>query len=34
LLECDFATVAVAFPVSFVFASVFTFSGTAWGDGF
>jgi hypothetical protein len=34
LLDCHFATAAVTFPALLVFASVFTFSGTAWGDGF
>jgi hypothetical protein len=33
-LDCDFATAAVTLPASLVFASVFIFSCTAWGDGF
>jgi hypothetical protein len=33
-LDCGFATAAVVFPVSFAFASAFTFSSTAWGDVF
>jgi hypothetical protein len=33
-LDCDFVTATAFFSVSFAFASVFTFSGTAWGDVF